>query len=333
MAERRFLVVRLGSLGDIVHTFPAVAALRRSFPGAAIVWLTHPRWAELVWSSGLPTEVWEVDSRELRSVRTTLRKVREAKWDAAIDYQGLWKSALLPFLGGVRRRIGFSAESIREYGVPVLYTERVRATAAHVAEQNGELSVRAGAAMPIAEAKLKVSEAATAKVRGWLTAEGIERYAVVSPGGGWRSKCWPAERYGALAREIEGELGLRCVLNYGPGEEGLLDEVRAAAGNARLAAYCGTLAELMAVLSGAECVVGGDTGPLQLAGALGTPYVALFGPTDPARNGPYPPEGVVLRAPSVESTYKRHTETHPSLLALRVEDVMTAVRREARGAA
>ena len=332
MAERRFLVVRLGSLGDIVHTFPAVAALRKTFPAAEIVWLTHPRWAELVQSSGLPTEAWEVDSRELSSVRATLRKVRAEKWDAAIDYQGLWKSALLPFLGGVRRRIGFSAESIREYGVPVLYTERVRATAAHVAEQNGELSARAGAAMQVADVKLKVSEEATAKVRGWLAAEGIERYAVVSPGGGWRSKCWPAERFGALAREIEGELGLRCVLNYGPGEEGLVEEVRTAGGT-KLAAYCGTLAELMAVLSGAECVVGGDTGPLQLAGALGTPYVALFGPTDPARNGPYPPEGVVLRAGSVESTYKRHTETHPSLLALRVEDVMAAVRQETRGAA
>ena len=145
MAEARFAVVRLGSLGDIVHTFPAVAGLRESFPQANIVWLTHPRWVELVASSGLATEIWPVDSRDLSSVRIAVGKLRAQNWDAAIDYQGLWKAAFLPFFGGVHRRIGFSSATVREYGVPILFTERVDAKNAHVAEQNGELSVRAGA--------------------------------------------------------------------------------------------------------------------------------------------------------------------------------------------
>ena len=145
MPEPRFLVVRLGSLGDIVHTFPAVSALRQTFPSAEIVWLTHPRWKPLVESSGLVSQVWAAETRSIPSLRKTIEALRRERWDAAIDYQGLWKSAALPFFGGVKRRIGFSSETIREFGVPVLYTERVRCSATHIADQNGELSLRAGA--------------------------------------------------------------------------------------------------------------------------------------------------------------------------------------------
>ena len=126
MPEPRFLVLRLGSLGDIVHTFPAVAALRETFPAAEIVWLTHPRWKFLVESSALASEVRTIETRELSSLRKAIDSVRQSTWDASIDYQGLWKSAALPFFGGVKRRIGFSSHTIREFGVPILYSERVK---------------------------------------------------------------------------------------------------------------------------------------------------------------------------------------------------------------
>src|SRR5215471_3615072 len=145
MTELRLLVVRLGSLGDIVHTFPAVAGLRETFPKVEIVWLTHPRWKMLVQSSQLASEIWEVETRAGGSVRNTLTRIRKEQFTTAIDYQGLWKSAALPFLGRVPRRIGFSAHSVREFGVPLLYTDRVRCNRTHVAEQNGELSQCAGA--------------------------------------------------------------------------------------------------------------------------------------------------------------------------------------------
>jgi len=153
MSDPRFLVVRLGSLGDIVHTFPAVSGLRQSFPRAEIIWLTHPRWVNLVASSALASEIWPVDSRDLSSVRQIIAKISAQRWDAAIDYQGLWKSALLPFLAGVPKRIGFSSETIREFGVPILYTDRVRPRAIHIADQNGELSVRADARAAVAPAR------------------------------------------------------------------------------------------------------------------------------------------------------------------------------------
>ena len=327
MADQRFVVVRLGSLGDIVHTFPAVAALRASFPTAQIVWLTHPRWEHLVASSGIASEIWLVDSRDLRSVREIIGKLRKRSWDAAVDYQGLWKSALLPFLARVTTRIGFSSATIREFGVPILYTDSVVCRALHIAEQNGELSLRAGAKQPVAPFVLQVDDADAQRVRSDLAAQACTRYVVLSPGGGWRAKCWPASRFGALCSRIHKEIGIRCVVNYGPGETSLAQEVQAACGDCQPVAYDGEMGTLKALLQGAQCIVGGDTGPLHLAVALGTPAVALFGPTDPARNGPYPPGELVLRSPKALTTYGRSNETDPSLLDLSVESVFTAVKQ------
>jgi len=327
MSEPRFLAVRLGSLGDIVHTFPAVSGLRNSFPRAEIIWLTHPRWVNLVASSGLATQIWPVDSRNLASVRQTVAKIRAQRWNAAIDYQGLWKSALLPFLAGVPKRIGFSSETIREFGVPILYTDRVPARAAHIADQNGELSVRAGAQTAVGPIKLQVNETDRQRVCSDLVAAGIDRYVVLSPGGGWRSKCWPAKRFGELCRKIREDLNVRCVINYGPGEENLAAAVKSASGNADPFLYDGELGQLMALLQGAQCIVGGDTGPLHLAIALGTKAVAIFGPTNPTRNGPYPPQPFVLRDPEADTTHKRETQTNPSLLKISVAQVFDAVQR------
>jgi heptosyltransferase I len=326
MSEPRFLVVRLGSLGDIVHTFPAVAGLRQSFPRAEIIWLTHPRWLNLVVSSGLATEIWPVDSRDLSSFRRIIAKIRAQNWDVSIDYQGLWKSALLPFLSGVPKRIGFSSESIREFGVPILYTDRVHPHAKHIADQNGELSLQAGAQIAVGPVKLQVSDSDRQRVCSDLVAAGIQEYVVLSPGGGWRSKCWPAERFGELCQKIRDELSIRCVINYGPGEETLAAAVKSACGKADPILYDGELGQLMALLQGAQCIVGGDTGPLHLSIALGTKAVAIFGPTNPARNGPYPPKPFVLRDPAARTTHKRETETNPSLLKISVAQVFDAVK-------
>jgi heptosyltransferase I len=343
MAERRFLVVRLGSLGDIVHTFPAVAALRESFPPAEIIWLTHARYKLLVQSSGLASRIWTTNTRSMSSLMQTIREIRAASFDTAIDYQGLWKSASLPFLAGVKRRVGFSRESVREFGVPLLYTDRVHATSAHVADQNGELSKCAGAKNAVANFRLDPPPLQPGELPEYLRSDDRTSYVVLSPGGGWRSKCWPPERFGALCKKIFESLSLRCLINYGPGEEDLASKVRAASGDADPVFFNGELASLMPLLRGAACIVGGDTGPLHLAVALGTPVVALFGPTDPARNGPYrnppgsasgvqssdrqDPQDIVLRAPKVVTTHSREDRTHPSMLEIQVDSVFETVRR------
>jgi heptosyltransferase-1 len=336
MAEPRILVLRLGSLGDIVHTFPAVAGLRDSFPQSEITWLTHPRWISLVESSALASEVWPVESRSLASVLGVIRRLRQVRWTAAIDYQGLWKAALLPLMGSVKRRIGFSSATIREFAVPLLYTDRVRCTTTHIADQNGELSLRAGAHRGTSNFTLRVSSDDESEVAGFLRDAGLDQYIVLSPGGGWRSKCWPPDRFGELCRRIRQSLGLRCVVNYGPGEDDLADALRTASQDVAPLLYNGELGPLMALLRNARCIVGGDTGPLHLAIALGTPAVALFGPTDPARNGPYPRrvptestanEDIVIRTRDSVTTHSRGDAPDPSMLAIEVAAVLDAVRR------
>jgi heptosyltransferase I len=336
MTEPRFLVVRLSSLGDIVHTFPAVAGLRESFPSAEIIWLTHPRWKVLVESSELATDILETETRSFASIREILARIREKHFTAAIDYQGLWKSAALPLLGRVPRRIGFSSHSIREFGVPLLYTDRVRSTLTHIADQNGELSLRAGARNGVGPFTLSVPSLQEAFVVQLLRGFSIDRYVVLSPAGGWRSKCWPPDRYGALCQQIRANLGLRCVLNQGPGDDACIAAVKSASGEAEPLAYNGSLGQLMALLRNALCIVGGDTGPLHLAVALGIPAVALFGPTDPARNGPCRSDGapgkdIVLRSPRARTTYKRGDEPDPALLELDVATVFDAVRTLVEG--
>jgi lipopolysaccharide heptosyltransferase I len=327
MADPKLLVLRLGSLGDIVHTFPAVSGLRQSFPNAEIVWLTHPKWETLVRASGLASELWTLDTRDWSSLRAMLSRVRKHGFTAAIDYQGLWKSASIPFLSGISPRIGFSSHTIREAGVQILYTDRVNVTAkVHIADQNGLLSTRLGAKYPVGNIQLAVNPEDESTVCASLRESASGGYIVLSPGGGWRSKCWPAERFGNLAARIAKEFGLRCVINAGPGEADAVQSVLAAADNAQPLPYSGSLGQLMALLKHAKAVVAGDTGPLHLANALGTPVVALFGPTDPARNGPYWPGAAVLRWANAKTSYKRADQPDESLLHISVDEVMQALR-------
>jgi heptosyltransferase-1 len=207
----------------------------------------------------------------------------------------------------------------------------VQIRSAHVADKNGELSLRAGALKPVGKFSLSAPPEVKNAVRDMLCAKGVQEFVVLSPGGGWLSKCWPAERYGELALRLRRDMGMKSVINYGPGEEHLVDRVLAASGDAAPVPYSGSFAQLMAVLQGARCVVAGDTGPMHLADALGTKVLAIFGPTDPERNGPYLGQGpgeraMVLRANNVESTYKREDAPHPSLLKISVENVLEAMR-------
>jgi ADP-heptose:LPS heptosyltransferase len=202
----------------------------------------------------------------------------------------------------------------------------------------------------VGHVKLSVSNESVARAREQLSRAGITgRYVVLSPGGGWRAKCWPPERFGALCQKIRESLGLRCVVNYGPGEDDLVAAVKSASGGAEPLLWNTELGPLMALLRSAVCIVGGDTGPLHLAIALGTPAVALYGPTDPARNGPYrnpslmtrdpildsgetrdtdPCAGdIVLRAPGSATSHSRNDVVDPSMLAIQVDSVFEAVRR------
>jgi heptosyltransferase-1 len=150
------------------------------------------------------------------------------------------------------------------------------------------------------------------------------KFAILNPGAGWGAKRWPAERYGHVARALA-KCGVQSVVNYGPGEEDLAGAAEAASEGAARAFQC-SISELIALTRRAKLFVGGDTGPLHLAAALKVPVVAIFGPTDPARNGPYGTRSVVLRNPASMTTHARNPRTDEAMLGIGVEEVVSSAQ-------
>jgi len=329
MSERdeRYLVVRLTALGDILHTVPAVAALRAAHATSRIDWVVDSKWAPVLEGCPAIDDVIPFDRRSVWRAAECVQRLRENRYSCAIDFQGLYKSSLLAALSGARRRIGFDRGWAREEGAAMFYSERVIPTGRHVAELNYSLAERVGASRPATpKYPLHVPAGGAASVRARLHDLGIDReYIVVGPGGSWRAKCWPAERYGQFCREFEKRNSMKMVVIHGPGEKSIAEEAVRAAAPARPAILATTIEELMGLLAHARCVVAADSGPLHLAGALGTPVVGLFGPTNPSRNGPFVSGAVIVhKARPEEISYKRRSDYSAAMLRITVEDVLTA---------
>ncbi len=357
----RLLIVRLSAMGDIIHTLPAVAALRQAFPHATLGWLVEERWAELLCTLRYPRSgersplrplvdrVHSVNTAEWRrapfSFNTWLQmaagvsELRGIQYDAAIDFQGAVRSALLARWSGAPMVYG-SAQP-RENAASMFYTREVPLTtnATHVVEQGLALagavisttSVPAAgivsASMTIAAAEIQVEfptdPDAEHKI-AVLTPDGND-FAILNPGAGWGAKRWPAERYGQVAKELAKD-GLRSLVNYGPGEEDLAAAVEAASEGTAQKISC-SLSELIALTRRARLFIGGDTGPMHMAAALKIPVVAIFGPTNPARNGPFGTRSIVLRSASSVTDHTRRREPEQGLLLISVSEVVAGARK------
>lgn len=344
------LIVRLSAMGDIIHTLPAAAALRQVFPHATLGWLVEERWAELLCTLRYPRSgrrspqrplvdrVHSVNTAEWRhalfsfntwqQMAVGLSQLRGIQYDAVIDFQGAVRSALLARWSGAP--IVYGSAQPRENAASMLYTRNVLLTTngTHVVQQALAL---AGAVMPAAtvEAKVEfpVDPDAETKISG-LTAD-VNNFAILNPGAGWGAKRWPAERYGQVARKLAKD-GLRSLVNYGPGEEELAVAVEACSEGAARKVSC-SVSELIALTRRARLFIGGDTGPMHLAAALKIPVVAIFGPTNPARNGPFGTRSVVLRSASSMTDHTRRHEPEQGLLEITVGEVVAATRRLLQG--
>jgi len=328
--DQRFLLLRLGSLGDVVHALPAAAALRDTFPEARIDWAVEPKWARLLEGNPDVNTVIQIERKTVGGILRTIRTLRAAKYTCAVDFQGLYKSAVLAFASGAPRRIGFQRTYAREGLASRFYTERLNPRGAHKVEHNLTLAEAAGAGKSTARFPITIRPEDEERVARELHQRNIHDFFVLNPGGGWRSKCWPAECYGELHARIFEKFGLRGVVSYGPGEEDLAQAVVHAAGSSAPVAIPLELGPLMALLRHARSMISADTGPLHLAAALATPVVGLFGPTDPARNGPYvtnsAQKSVIVRNPRLsETTYQRGASYSPAMLAISVDEVADAV--------
>ena len=328
MSDQRFLLIRLGSLGDIVHALPAAAALRDTFSDARIDWAVDRKWMRLLEGNPDLTEVISFDRKSAGGVASAIRKLRGAEYTCAIDFQALYKSALISFASGAPQRIGFQSSYAREGFAALLYTDRFNPRGAHKVEHNLTLAEQAGARVRARRFPLAIHAEDEERIARELSAHSLNEYFVLNPGGGWRSKCWPAERYGELHRRLSERYGWRGVVSFGPGEEMIARAVIEAAGKAPPVALALGLGPLLALLQRAKFVVSADTGPLHIAAALRSPVIGLYGPTDPARNGPYSAGDAVVRNLRVsETTYGRGASYSPAMLSITVDQVFQAVER------
>jgi len=342
----KLLILRLGSMGDILHALPAAAALRRSFPSSSIGWAVEQRWSELLCAAGaesaargspekplidrlhfINTVAWRkepLSAATLQDTREAMSTLRDARYEIAVDFQGAWKSAGLALWSGAPERIGFARP--RESPAAMFYSRRVATTSPHVVDQNLELAAAVtGQAPGPACFPLPCSTATETWCEAKLRQRGLEDFALLSPGGGWGAKLWLPENYGQVAAAL-GREGLPSLINFGPGEEGLAREVeQASAGAAQ--PICSSLGELIALARRASIFIGGDSGPMHLAAALGIPVVAIFGPTDPARNGPYGTRKTVLRSPASATSYSHHDRPDVALRSIPVQEVVRAALR------
>jgi heptosyltransferase I len=341
---RRLLVVRLSAMGDVIHTLPAVYALREAFPGAEIGWLIEERWAELLCAPGTsrrgarsaqrPLVDW-VHTAKLtgwrqsllslstwQQIATLANDVRAADYDDAVDLQGAMRSAVLARWSGAS--VVYGAAEPRESPASLWYTRNVVERGQHVIERNVSLAEAvAQRRMKIPRVEFPRDPQVEGRVAGTLA--GVGDFAILNPGAGWGAKRWPAERYGQVTSSLA-QIGVRSIVNYGPGEEALANEVATASRGAAMAMKS-SISELIAFTRRARLFIGGDTGPMHLAAALGVPVIAIFGPTDPARNGPYGTRSIVLRNPLSSTSHARRAQPDEGLLGITADAVSAAARQ------
>lgn len=308
MSGCRILVVRLGAMGDIIHTLPAVASLKQAFAGSTLVWAVESKWRYLLRNNPFVDEVVEVDRHNLSAVLALWRRLREPRFDVAVDFQGLIKSALVASFGRPDKIYGYDRASAREKLACLFYSGVVKPSAIHVVDRNLELAATAGAS-----SLLKLFPLPAGEPQGELPST---PFVLANPLAGWESKQWPIEYYSELAARLQRELDVQLVVN---GAETI--HVHGAWPHAS------GISGVVHATRRALAVVGVDSGPMHLAAALGKPGVAIFGPTDPARNGPYGDSMTVLRAPDATTTYKRGTSVDPSMRAITPEQVVHALKQ------
>jgi len=340
----RLLVVRLSAMGDIIHTLPAVSALRQAFPNATLGWLVEERWAELLCTLRYPrsgsrspqrplvdrvhvvnTAAWRrslLSFNTWQQIAVSLSELHGIGYQTAVDFQGAVRTALLARWSGAS--VVYGDIQPRENAASMWYTRQVMTKGVHVVQQALALAQAViERSVPAPKVDFPMDPDAENKITA-LVGESRD-FAILNPGAGWGAKQWPVERYGVVASELAKD-GLRSLINYGPGEEELAIAVESASEGAARKISC-SISELIALTRRARLFIGGDTGPMHLAAALQIPVVGIFGPTNPARNGPFGTSSIVLRSASSLTSHTRHREPERGLLEITPEEVISAARK------
>jgi heptosyltransferase-1 len=298
MADRApaVLVVRLGALGDIIHALPAVAALRAAYPGARIDWLVDAKHRAILDLVPVIDRILVLERPSLAGWIEAARGLRAQRYDVALDFQGLMKSAILARASGAPRVLGFSIWHLREKGARPFYSESLDPSRAPVEGHVIHKNLRLVEALGVREAAIEfpLRHVPSAARDALLAAAAGAPFALLNPGAAWPNKQWHSDRFGEVAAFLREVRGLVPFVLWGPGERPLAEAVIASSGGAARLAPATTLADLVEICRSASLMVSGDTGPLHIAAAVGTPTVSIFGPTDPARNGPWSPDDIAV---------------------------------------
>jgi heptosyltransferase-1 len=310
--HEKLLIVRLGAMGDVLHALPAAASLRQSFPGKKLVWITRPKWLPLLAGNPSIDEVLLFDRSSAARLWNSWRQIRKVRPLLAFDFQGLIQSALVGRAARPETFWGYDGMSTREPLAALFYTHRLAAPGPHRVARNLQLIRAAGAQVITDEAWIPAG-----RPEGELPSR---RFVLASPFAGWAGKQWPIAAYHALGNRLRAE-GLELVLNVAPQQEAELSK------SSPLRTHTSSIAGLIDATRRAVAVVGVDSGPLHLAAALRKPGVAIFGPTNPAANGPYGGSMVVLRSEQAATSYDRHDQIQASMKEIAVDTVVDALHR------
>lgn len=331
----RILITRLSAIGDCIHTLPLAITLKQAFPTAHVAWAIGEGAHSLLRNHSAIDEWIVVSNSALRSIggwREIARLLRESKFDLCLDPQSLTKSALLGWLSGAKRRIGFGRPRGRELA-PWLHSENIVSKSRHVVDCYLDLVRPLGIRLSTSEAirfKIPTDPKADQFAIEFLRENRMRRCVVLNPGAGWESKRWPIGCFAALAKQLRGELGLRSLITWaGAHERDMAKELAFAAGDSAVVAPETSLKELASLSRQAAIFVAGDTGPIHLAAAVGTSCVGLYGPTDAAVCGPYGPQHLVVqkRIENLGSKRKHQSKIADSMKEIQPADVFSACRR------
>jgi lipopolysaccharide heptosyltransferase I len=286
----KILIVKPSSLGDVVHALPFLNAVKTSFRDAQITWVISKNLREVLDGNPLIDRIIEIDKeswkKPSRIFRTTqevidlVNTLRSEYFDMVIDLQGLLRSGLITFFSNSPLKIGF--QHARE-GSRLFYNKKIPVNGTlHAVDRCLEIAKFLNAHTERVEFPLHVDDAARQRVKNLLG--NISDYIVIAPSARWETKRWKPESFGSLVSKLDHP----CVITGSRSDKDIIQQVVSSSGGKGIS-LCGktSLKELISLLSGARAVVSNDSGPLHIAAALGVPVVALFGPTDPKRTGPY----------------------------------------------
>lgn len=348
----RILIVKLGSIGDVVHALPVLRTIRHNLPNAYIVWVVEEKAREVLNGNEDIDKVVTINTKKWRKaistrggvkaiaalfseLTVTINELRKDKFDIAIDLQGLVKSGVISYLSGAKTIIGFDSKNCREF-LNTLFTNK------KVSPEKGDIHIvdkNISLLRPLGFKKInKEFYINPALEGGKFTDEFLlknrtsaKHLIAINPGAGWKTKEWGIKNYAELGDRIISEFGVDVIITWGPGEEEMAKAVMDSMSHIPIIAPPTAIGQLAALLKKCELFIGGDTGPLHIAAAMKTPTIGIYGPSDPLRNGPYGDNHIVIHKKiECSGCYKRNCDTVKCMKAISVNDVLSVVKKKLR---